>query len=120
MKSLLFTFDDSDARRKFVQIIKEEFKLNKTVAPLTEDLRERSEIQQFMDTVLSTAQDDPCVVSPEHRHCSVWISGKKIVEGDFKKMNERFMQECGVHSASVVLKELKSNEWCDIRTRRIQ
>lgn len=120
MKSLLFTFEDTESRNKFIRLLKEEFKLNKSVAPITDELRERSDIQSFVEGVLSTAQEDPCIVSPDHRHCSVWISGKKIVEGDYKKMNERFMQECGVHSASVVLKELKHNEWCDIRTRRLQ
>lgn len=113
MKSLLFTFDNAESRANFIKIISDTFKLS-------DANKDPSDIQIFIQKALDTAQDDPCVVSPEHRHCSVWVSGKKIVEGDFKKMNERFMQECGVHSASVVLKELKANEWCDIRTRRLQ
>lgn len=120
MKSLLFTFDNADSRARFVKAIRDQFGLNKWVAPVTDELKDLSETQTFIESVLAAGQEDPCVVSPEHRHCSVWISGKKIVEGDFKKMNERFMQECGVHSASVVLKELKANQWCDIRSRRMQ
>jgi CRISPR/Cas system type I-B associated protein Csh2 (Cas7 group RAMP superfamily) len=111
MKTLLFTFDSEESRSKFVDILKSKFDATQAISVEDTDLVART---------LKTAVNDPSVVSSEHRHCSVWVSGKKIVEGDFKKMNERFMQECGVHSASVVLKQLKNNEWCDIRKRRLQ
>lgn len=110
MKTLLFTFDSAESRSQFVDILKSKFD------PEAESAQNADLVIQS----LKTAIEDPSVVSSEHRHCSVWVSGKKIIEGDFRKMNERFMQECGVHSASVVLKELKNNEWCDIRARRLQ
>jgi len=117
MKSLLFTFANSESRARFVKIISGRFGGITDDTPMLNDLLEDD---KFIQESISTAQEDPCVVSSEHRHCSVWVSGKNISEGDFKKMNERFMQECSVHSASVVLKELKSNQWCDIRARRVQ
>lgn len=137
MKTLLFTFDDAESRSKFVEILESKIVvfgqqqqelMIQVVLPNGDELVRRNDATQAVSTedvdlvtrALKTAIDDPSVVSSEHRHCSVWVSGKKIMEGDFKKMNERFMQECGVHSASVVLKELKNNEWCDIRKRRLQ
>lgn len=113
MKTVLFTFNDVKSRDRFLDLIKDKFNIGDNTDHLTAE-------QLFVKEVLDTIQNDPSVVSSEHRHCSVWVSGKKIIEGDYKKMHERFMQECGVHSASVVLKELRSNEWCDIRVRRLQ
>lgn len=113
MKTVLFTFNDSTSRDRFLGLIKDKFGIGEDIDSLTAE-------QMFIKEILDTTQNDPSVVSSEHRHCSVWVSGKKIIEGDYKKMHERFLQECGVHSASVILKELRSNEWCDIRVRRLQ
>ena len=107
-KSVLYTFEASEDRQKFMDYI------NAAIA------KEDNGEKEMMDLAIATAVLDPSILSSEQRHCSIWVSGKKIVEGDYKQMNDRFMQECGVHSASVVLKELRNNEWFDIRSRRLQ
>jgi len=111
MKSILFTFDNDTDRSKFVNLIRERL--------LVEG---EPQTKNFVESVLSSSMTyDPCVVHPEHRHCSVWVSGNKLVEGDFKSMNNRFDQECGVHSATVSLRELRgTGEWREIRSRRRQ
>ena len=111
-KSILFTFDDVEDRQKFIDSIKSSINNDESIG----DENYRIKLQSVIDN----AKLDPSILSSEHRHCSIWVSGGKIAEGDYKTMNERFLQECGVHSASVILKELKNNKWCDIRTRRLQ
>ena len=107
-KTVLYTFEGSEDRQKFIDYI------NDVIA------KENNSDKEMMDLATKTAILDPSILSSDQRHCSIWVSGKKIVEGDYKQMSDRFMQECGVHSASVVLRELRNNEWCDIRARRLQ
>jgi hypothetical protein len=96
--SVLYTFDTPEARDNFM-----------------------SQAKKLADTY-----DDHMVTkNPALEHelsnkCAVFVAGKKLIEGDLKDMNIRFSQECGVHSASVSLKQFTNGEWSEIKARRLQ
>lgn len=48
---------------------------------------------------------------------ALFVSGQKLVEGTLKDMNQRFVQEIGVHSASVEVREQTEDGWIKIRSR---
>tara|TARA_R110000751_G_scaffold41702_6_gene97608 strand:- start:2526 stop:2822 length:297 start_codon:yes stop_codon:yes gene_type:complete len=98
MKSVLFTFDTEEARDKFVK-----------------SAQGILDIHQPVETVL-----DPTLEHELSNKCAVFVAGQKLVEGDQKDMMVRFTQECGVHSASVILKQFKNGVWSAIKTRQYQ
>jgi hypothetical protein len=123
MKSVLFTFPDTHARAKFLEIMNSLFSGRQGALTFISSSMSLEDMKLLSDAVAS-AVDGPDI-STQHRHCSVWVSGKKLAEGEYSQMTERFAQECEIHSANVVLKELKNTpcgkcDWLEIRSRRIQ
>ncbi|MHA2401372.1 MAG: hypothetical protein ACXADH_00155 [Candidatus Kariarchaeaceae archaeon] len=98
MSSVLYTFDSEEARDKFMQSVDQ-----------GQDL-----------SVVKEIIKDPALEHELSNKCAVFVAGQKIIEGDYQDMNIRFGQECGVHSASVVLKQFKNGEWSEIKARRLQ
>jgi len=97
MSSVLYTFDNEQARDDFVR-----------------------QVESQMDLSSAQVQKDPALEHELSNKCAVFVAGQKLVEGDYNDMNIRFTQECGVHSASVVLKQFKNGSWAEIKARRLQ
>lgn len=98
MKStVLFTFDDSDQRESFL----------KWVEANNEDAIKRISL-------------DPPIKDDSFRECSLYVSGKKLLDGNYNDLNRRFSQEVNVHSATVELKEKRGDDLVVIRRRKQQ
>lgn len=101
MKSILITFADDTERDAFLEEVR---------ALQSDSVRK----------ALGTVRLDPPIKDDHERQCALFVSGQKLVEGSLSELNQRFQQEVGVHSGSVVIKELRGGEWHEIRARRLQ
>lgn len=120
MKTLLFTFEDAEARDRFLSIIRDAADTMVNSSDVPEGFEAREASGELVLGTLNTAKFDPPVKEDHERQCALWVSGEKLIEGDLSDMSKRFQQECASHSASVVLKEYRGGEWHDIRARRTQ
>lgn len=96
--SVLYTFDTPEARDDFMS-------------------NAQKLADKHKDNIITK---DPALEHELSNKCAVFVAGKKLIEGDHKDMSIRFSQECGVHSASVSLKQFTNGEWSEIKARRLQ
>jgi len=99
MKTVLLSFEDEAQRDDFLAAM-------------------RKVESEVVKNSLSSIVLDPSIRDENERHCAVFVTGQKIIEGKFADMSLRFDQETSSHSGSVLLKELVQGEWKTIRTRR--
>lgn len=120
MKTVLFTFEDAEARDRFLAAVKGAADTMVASSDVPEGFEKREADGELILGTLNTAKFDPPTKEDHERQCSLWVSGEKLIEGSLSDMSKRFQQECASHSASVVLKEYRNGEWHDIRARRLQ
>lgn len=117
MKTILFSFADSDDRDKFLSIIKDATETMISYAAKSEE-ESAAVTKEFISSVLNTIKLDPPIKEDHERSVAIFVSGTKLYEGQMAEMSKVFNQEAASHTASVVMKELRGGEWVEIRARR--
>ncbi len=107
MSNVLFTFENEDQRNDFLKLIRN---LGNVYAILPDEYHGKIDT----DKILSSIEID----IPTTRSYGLWISGKKMLEGPYEKINTLFNQEIKTHSANIELKEMRNGKWITIRSRR--
>jgi hypothetical protein len=107
MKSVTLSFDNAANRDQFIKAINN---------LATND----TQFGKMMAKAIKTARFDAEIRQDDERVCSLWVSGQKIMEGQFADIENKFGMECDAHSASVAIKEMRNGTWVDIRKRNIQ
>lgn len=100
-KTVLFSFEDGQARENFMQFL----------------TRNNS---KYAAQALKNHTFDPPIKDDKYRECALFVSGTKIIEGTYPQMSLRFTQEVSSHSGNVELKEKVGEEWTVIRKRTKQ
>jgi hypothetical protein len=110
MPTVLFDFPTKNDREEFLQLLK-------AVGETFEG--DRGEI---INSAMKTIRRDPPIRSNSERRAAIYVAGTQLAQGSVEEMNERFMQECGVHSANVEMREDSGNGVYDkvIRSRKKQ
>lgn len=121
-KTLLLTFDDESQRDEFLDAMN--VIIHTTTDPAGANMKhqaegweKRKENGEFLQKVMRTAKLDPPIKSDGERLCTLFVSGKKMLEGSLADLNKRFDQEVGVHSGSVEIREKRDDEWVVVRNR---
>lgn len=110
-KTILFTFENDIQRNKFLSQIRDI--VTERMQPATADTKL---ILEKLDDV----RLDPPVKTDTERVVALFVSGKKMIEGQLSDVQRRFSQETASHSASVEIRELRGGEWKVIRSRKHQ
>jgi hypothetical protein len=125
MSTLLLKFPNDEDRESFMKAMKsiaasmadENGKNMQSKATGWED---RERIGKIITSTIASYSYDPPIRLDRDRECAVFVSGQKLIEGNFIEMRERFKQEVGIHSANVELRELKAEKWQVIQSRKRQ
>lgn len=118
MTSVLFTFQNDETRDKFLKFLKETTD-ELGVAPTVQDLKGASQYALLAEA-LKTIRLNPPLKAAHERTVCLFVTGRKMAEGNLSDMQKRFQQEVDSHSGSVTLKELREGEWITIQSRRQQ
>lgn len=112
--TVLFTFQDSKQRDKFIEIIK--------CASLgtADDVMQLPDNNELLKVAIKSAKNDPQVRIDSDKLVGLFVSGKKLIEGNLKDISRRFHQEVAAHSGSVEIRELRGDTWKVIRSRKLQ
>lgn len=121
-KTLLLTFDDQENRQKFMQVLQEAAATmtsedGPNVQNASEGWEQRKANGELIQKAVSTAVTDPPIKSDTDRICALFVSGKKLVDGNLADLNKRFELEVGSHSGSVEIREKRGDEWTTVRRR---
>jgi hypothetical protein len=121
MKTVLFSFPDDLARDHFLKIVKEvsDQMLSADTAQRDPEGVTAAKGQLLLST-LETARLDPPIKADHERVVALFVSGRKMAEGQLSDMRKRFQQECDSHKASVELRELRAGTWVVVQSRRLQ
>ncbi len=117
-KTILFTFDDDVKRDKFLALVK-------ALAASINNIDLKPVLATKDDSVLltntlDTVRLDPPIKTNSERAAALFVSGKKLAEGQLSDIQRRFDQEAVSHSASIEIRELREGEWKTIRSRKLQ
>jgi len=101
--------------------------MTKTVLFQFDSIEDRSELIEFLNSssrfshVTNNMQLDPSIKTGYEKECELFVSGQKMVEGNFTDLNQRFKQEIGSHSASVEVREKQGDDtWKTVLKRSKQ
>lgn len=97
-RTVLFTFENDSDRDEFLS----------SVAGVESELVKKT---------LNTIKLDPAVKEAHERYGALFVGGQKHHEGLISELDRIFDQECAMHKASVILKEMRNGEWHTIRSR---
>ena len=120
MKTVLFSFADDKVRDRVLKTLKDVADTMINNPPPGADVAQVKATGELILTTLSTARLDPSLRAEHERSVALFVSGRKMAEGQLADMRKRFQQECDSHKANVELKELKEGEWVTVQSRRLQ
>ncbi len=127
MPTVLFEFETKPQREEFLKEL--ELIVHALIDESGANLRhkadgweQRQKRGELMAAAMKTLRRDPPIRSDSERRAAVFVAGTQMAQGSVEEMNDRFMQECGVHSANVEMREDTGNGVYDkvIRARKKQ
>lgn len=110
MPSVLFTFSTNPQRERFIEELR--ILVEALCGPEGVNLHHkekgweaRKEKGEFLAAAVNTLRRDPPIRGDSERMAAIFVSGQQMATGSVETLNERFLQECGSHSANVELRE---------------
>lgn len=121
MKTCLLTFPDDKVRDKFLKLVKDASS-NFAAAPTSNEVEAQAAVAngEVLLNALKSIRLDPPIKTDQERIVALFVSNRKMAEGQLADMRKRFQQECDSHKGTVELRELREGEWVVVASRRFQ